>query len=50
MFSIGSSNPVVIKQIVRSKEEYRQIYKEGSYIGLTPDDMEWIDINQTFTN
>ena len=50
MFSMGNRNAVVIKQVVRSKEEYRQIYKEGSYIGLTPDDMEWIDINQTFTN
>lgn len=50
--SISSSlnKKVAVKQLPRTRGEYQRIYKEGGYVGLTPDDMEWIDINQTFTN
>lgn len=36
---------VVIKQDVRSKEEYERMYKDGGFQGLLPDDMRWIDEN-----
>jgi hypothetical protein len=43
--SIGSKKVVVIKQAVRSDEEYQKIYDEGEFLSLTPDDMRWIDEN-----
>lgn len=43
--SIGSKKVVVIKQAVRSDEEYQNIYSRGDYLSLTPDDMKWIDQN-----
>ncbi|MFH1792732.1 MAG: hypothetical protein ABH819_03815 [Patescibacteria group bacterium] len=43
--SIGSNKVVLIKQKVRSDEEYQKIYTEGSFDVLTPDDMKWIDQN-----
>jgi len=36
---------VCIKQSVRTKESYEQIYKNGGFLSLTPDDMQWIDEN-----
>src|SRR3989338_88931 len=43
-FSIPSKS-VVIKQPVRTNEEYQQIYDDEGYKFLTPDDMRWIDEN-----
>lgn len=42
--NLGSKR-VVIRQDVRSDEEYQRIYQEGDFTGLTPDDMKWIDEN-----
>jgi hypothetical protein len=36
---------VVIKQDVRSKEEYERIYIDGDFQGLSVEDMQWIDEN-----
>jgi DNA-binding Lrp family transcriptional regulator len=36
---------VVVKQEVRSREEYQEIYDQGGYVRLTTDDMKWIDKN-----
>lgn len=33
------------KQEIRSNEEYQRIYEESDCLGLTPDDMKWIDEN-----
>lgn len=36
---------VVIRQKVRSEEEYQKIYAEGNFQNLTPEDMKWVDEN-----
>lgn len=36
------------KQVGRTTEEYREIYREGGYSLLLPEDMRWIDENQHF--
>ncbi len=36
---------ILIKQEVRSDEEYQKIYDKGNYEGLIPEDMKWIDQN-----
>lgn len=38
-----SQKVVIIKQEVRSDEEYQKIYADGNFEGLNPDDMRWID-------
>lgn len=42
---IGSKKVVVIRQEVRSDEEYQQIYNDGDYTNFTPEDMKWVDQN-----
>lgn len=42
---IGSKKVVVIKQEVRSDEEYQKLYQDSGFTSLTPDDMRWIDQN-----
>lgn len=42
---INRGKRVIEKQRVRSDEEYQRIYQENESIGLTPDDMKWIDEN-----
>jgi len=44
---IGSKKVVLIKQKVRSDEEYQKIYADSGFDVLTPDDMKWIDQNIT---
>lgn len=41
---VNQVKKVVIKQEVRTEEEYRQMYQDNSE-GLTPDDMRWVDEN-----
>jgi len=36
---------VIIKQDVRSKEEYEKMYKDDGFQSLLPEDMQWIDEN-----
>ena len=36
---------VLIKQEVRTEEEYQQIYQEGGYERFIPEDMRWADEN-----
>lgn len=36
---------VIIKQEIRTKEEYEKIYKDSDFQCLTPEDMQWIDEN-----
>ena len=38
-----SSKKVVVRQGIRSDEEYREILNSGNYERLTIDDMKWID-------
>jgi len=42
---ISSKKVVVIKQAIRSDQEYQDIYSRGDFLSLTPDDMKWIDQN-----
>lgn len=41
------SRRVIIKQEIRTQEQYEKIYKDGNFLSLMPDDMRWIDENVT---
>jgi len=41
------SRKVIIKQEIRTQEQYEKIYKEGNFLSLKPDDMRWVDENVT---